>query len=738
MRSGIMTAGLAGLALAGTVSANELIVTGVVDGPLTGGVPKAIEVYVAADIADLSIYGLGSANNGGGSDGEEFTFPAVAAAAGDFIYVASETDAFTAFFGFGPDYTSGAALINGDDAVEIFKDGAVIDTFGEIDVDGSGQPWEYTDGWAYRVDGTGPDGMAFPIGNWSFSGPDALDGEVDNDSAATPFPIGTYMPGGFVDCNDNGVPDDEDIAMGTSLDCNLDGVPDECQLADNDCNENMIPDDCDIAEGTSMDVNGNGIPDECEMPTVDGLVITEIMNNPSAVSDALGEWFEITNVSDVAIDLMGLTVRDDGSDSFTVDVSVIVMPGDHVVFGNNADMATNGGVEVDYEYGGQMALANGDDEIEIVDVDGITVLDRVAYDGGPMFPDPNGASMNLDPDATDAVSNDDGANWCEAVTPYGDGDLGTPGAMNDFCEPMIVDCNDNGIPDDEDIAMGTSQDCNDNGVPDECDIADGTSEDCNENMIPDECDIAEGTSMDENGNGIPDECEMPTTAGLVITEIMNNPDAVSDADGEWFEITNVGDAPIDLMGLTIRDEGSDSFLVDASVIVMPGDYVVLGNNADMATNGGVEVDFEYGGQMFLANGDDEIVIVDVDGVTVVDAVAYDGGPTFPDPTGASMSLDPASTDPVSNDDGANWCEAVSPYGDGDLGTPGSMNDACDVVVDCPEDFDGDGMVGTTDLLQLLAAWGPCAGCVEDLDGDGMVGTTDLLQLLAAWGACPVG
>ena|GEM_PF-3185297 len=32
-----------------------------------------------------------------------------------------------------------------------------------------------------------------------------------------------------------------------------------------------------------------------------------------------------------------------------------------------------------------------------------------------------------------------------------------------------VDCNDNGIPDDEDIANGTSEDCNNNCIPDECD-----------------------------------------------------------------------------------------------------------------------------------------------------------------------------------------------------------------------------------------------------------------------------
>jgi hypothetical protein len=53
---------------------------------------------------------------------------------------------------------------------------------------------------------------------------------------------------------------------------------------------------------------------------------------------------------------------------------------------------------------------------------------------------------------------------------------------------------------------------------------------------------------------------------------------------------------------------------------------------------------------------------------------------------------------------------------------------------CPADLDGDGAVGTSDLLMLLAAWGEAGP--GDLDGDGLVGTGDLLQLLAAWGECP--
>ncbi len=57
---------------------------------------------------------------------------------------------------------------------------------------------------------------------------------------------------------------------------------------------------------------------------------------------------------------------------------------------------------------------------------------------------------------------------------------------------------------------------------------------------------------------------------------------------------------------------------------------------------------------------------------------------------------------------------------------------------CPEDLDGSGDVGVTDLIALLAAWGPNPGHPADLDGSGDVGVTDLIALLAAWGPCPAG
>jgi hypothetical protein len=55
---------------------------------------------------------------------------------------------------------------------------------------------------------------------------------------------------------------------------------------------------------------------------------------------------------------------------------------------------------------------------------------------------------------------------------------------------------------------------------------------------------------------------------------------------------------------------------------------------------------------------------------------------------------------------------------------------------CEGDTDGDGLVGTTDLLNLLANWGStnATGPEQgDFDASGSVGTADLLVLLANWG-----
>ncbi len=55
---------------------------------------------------------------------------------------------------------------------------------------------------------------------------------------------------------------------------------------------------------------------------------------------------------------------------------------------------------------------------------------------------------------------------------------------------------------------------------------------------------------------------------------------------------------------------------------------------------------------------------------------------------------------------------------------------------CPTDVDGSGSVDFSDLLVVLAAFGPCGGCPADVDGSGSVDFTDLLSVLAGFGPCP--
>jgi DNA-binding beta-propeller fold protein YncE len=62
------------------------------------------------------------------------------------------------------------------------------------------------------------------------------------------------------DCNQNGQPDETDVALGESPDVNANGIPDECE----DCNANGQLDTDDILSLVSQDVNGNSLPDECE------------------------------------------------------------------------------------------------------------------------------------------------------------------------------------------------------------------------------------------------------------------------------------------------------------------------------------------------------------------------------------------------------------------------------------------------------------------------------------------
>ncbi|HVR19393.1 MAG TPA: lamin tail domain-containing protein [Polyangiaceae bacterium] len=179
--------------------------------------------------------------------------------------------------------------------------------------------------------------------------------------------------------------------------------------------------------GTPGAANGGCLKRTADMVPGD-LVITELMVNPNAVDDLLGEWFEVKNATNLAFNLMGLVVRDLGTDTFTVSNTLLIAPGGRLVFGASAASATNGGVPVDYAYTrATFALGNATDEVVLATT---VVIDQVVYDATAAVA---GASRSLSPASETATANDTATNWCAGTTVYGAGDRGTPGAANNAC-----------------------------------------------------------------------------------------------------------------------------------------------------------------------------------------------------------------------------------------------------------------------------------------------------------------
>ncbi len=170
----------------------DLELKGIIDFtvPSAGSDGKAIHFVAKENIPDLSQYAIGIANNGGGTDSIEYRFPIMAVGAGEDILLVRSDSAMSAYFGgcisqFEHIITSNDAVSqNGDDAIELFSDTTVIETFGDINVDGTGEIWEYTDSWAYKMDG-----------NWIYGGVDCTDGTTTMADAACPYPICTDEPG---------------------------------------------------------------------------------------------------------------------------------------------------------------------------------------------------------------------------------------------------------------------------------------------------------------------------------------------------------------------------------------------------------------------------------------------------------------------------------------------------------------------------------------------------------------
>lgn len=158
------------------------------------------------------------------------------------------------------------------------------------------------------------------------------------------------------------------------------------------------------------------------------VIITEFMPDPSKVADASGEWLEVYNTSNHAIDLNGWHMSDLKSKNHTISVtdSLIIKANGFLLFAIKADSSVNGGLVPDYTYS-NFTFANSAGKIALTNETGI-IIDSVYYSSSGA-----GKSWSLDPLHFLAFENDVPANWCYSNTHYGAGDMGTPGKMNTAC-----------------------------------------------------------------------------------------------------------------------------------------------------------------------------------------------------------------------------------------------------------------------------------------------------------------
>lgn len=188
------------LTLLPCVSHSALIISEIVDAPLPGGLPKFVELTNTGTMTvDLSAYSIGNFSNGGSTlGGGSSTLLSGSLAPGDsyvISYEGSDSPGVGTFFdtyGFDPDNFDLGTFINGDDVVALFQgaatgdgsDATLIDLYGVVGTDGTGEAWEYTDSYAVR----NPDVLAgtatFDAAQWTIPGANGLETGDDTEELA--------------------------------------------------------------------------------------------------------------------------------------------------------------------------------------------------------------------------------------------------------------------------------------------------------------------------------------------------------------------------------------------------------------------------------------------------------------------------------------------------------------------------------------------------------------------------
>jgi hypothetical protein len=482
------------------------------------------------------------------------------------------------------------------------------------------------------------------------------------------------------DCNNNGVEDIEDIANGTSQDCDGNLIPDECQ---SDCDGDGTPDACDDpCPGVAFDIDDVG-----------GVVVEYTFTN-TGVMDEIEIEFEFTNQGDLtwAGDLLFAIVAPSGSG--------VQFGGYNLQFN---DYIYLGDFPADYD----------------VDVSG-------PY--GPItfyFPDPD--ALEGEGEWTLLVANgyaqSTGARWAGMVS-------------FEVCDDCIVDCNDNGVADSEDIANGTSEDCDLNGRPDECDIADGG--DANGDGTLDACQEADctfETNVMVDGVGTYEEVYTVDFSGSVEAFTCGGTFTNTSGDLTWAGDVLIGIT--DPNGNSVEFGGYDHTFGYVSIGDFPASWDVVDSGeyaAETMNAAGYGLMGDGTWTIQIANGYAASIGSAWD-LTVSFCSLGDPGPTDCNNNGIDDAQDIADGTSMDCNENGRPDECDIADGNSDDADGNGVPDECEEGCDDSPDLNGDGCVNGADVGLILSVWGSSNPAYGDLNCDGTVNGADFGIVLAGWTGC---
>jgi len=338
-----------------------------------------------------------------------------------------------------------------------------------------------------------------------------------------------------------------------------------------------------------------------------------------------------------------------------------------------------------------------------VDTDTGTVVEDADGDGYDVFDDCNDADPAVFPGAEELCNGaDDNCNGvadegysdvdadevpdcvdsedCDGLDNDGDGTIDEDFADGDGDDlPDCLDSEDcDGLDNDGDGLVDEGYDLDGDGwFPCGAEDMDAESLDCDDSdrdINPGAAEV-DGSLVDEDCDGLVDE-GMWAEGDLVITEVLVNPEMISDPNGEWIELLNMSDRTLYLDGLRlVTPTGEHAVASDSLIALEAGGYGLLSSSGEISSNGGLSPDYAYDALISLANESGGLAVYAGD--VLLDEVLWDDGETFPDTSGASISLDPDFLNTTDNDLGGLWCPGAEPWNVGtDLGTPGAVNPPC--------------------------------------------------------------